>query len=266
MEGLASRWLGDGRPLLAAAAGGLMFAGGFAIFLAMTGDFLPHDVHYLGMTASDLCEVDCRIVNFMVHDRSAFGGALFGLGVLYLWLVSFPLADRQAWAWWTLVLTGILGFGTFLAYLGYGYLDTWHGIGTLILLPVFGAGIVRSRALVAGSSFRALLVPGAVLEISRPAVGRVVLLLGAAGTFAAGIIILALGTTDVFVPEDLEFIGLSASELRAISPKLVSLIAHDRAGFGGAAATVGLTTLLSLFCAHRREASSKPSAWQASCP
>ena len=67
--------VGDGRPLLLAMAGGLVFAGGFALFLAATGDLLPHDVHYLGMTADDLCGVaGCRIVDFMVHDRAAFGG------------------------------------------------------------------------------------------------------------------------------------------------------------------------------------------------
>ena len=41
-------------------------------------------------------------------------------------------------------------FAGFMSYLGYGYLDTWHGIGTLLLLPVFVAGIVRSRVLIDG--------------------------------------------------------------------------------------------------------------------
>jgi hypothetical protein len=67
--------LGDGRPLLLLIAGSLLFAGGFAIFLAATGEFLPHDIHYLGMSAADLCRIrSCRVVDFMVHDRSSFGG------------------------------------------------------------------------------------------------------------------------------------------------------------------------------------------------
>jgi len=37
--------LGDGRPLLLMTAGSLLFAGGFAIFLAATGEFLPQDIH-----------------------------------------------------------------------------------------------------------------------------------------------------------------------------------------------------------------------------
>ena len=36
--------LGDGRPLLLALAGGLLLAGGFALFLAASGEFLPHDI------------------------------------------------------------------------------------------------------------------------------------------------------------------------------------------------------------------------------
>lgn len=57
--------IGDGRPLLLVVAGGLLFAGGFALFLAATGEFLPHDIRYLGMSADDLCEVaSCRIVDF----------------------------------------------------------------------------------------------------------------------------------------------------------------------------------------------------------
>lgn len=71
--------LGDGRPLLLVVAGSLVFSGGFALFLAATGEFLPHDIHNLGMSSADLCGIaSCRIVDFMVHDRAAFGGTLMG--------------------------------------------------------------------------------------------------------------------------------------------------------------------------------------------
>jgi hypothetical protein len=75
--------------MLFAVAGGLLFAGGFALFLAATGEFLPHDLQYLGMSSGELCEIaSCRVVDFMVHDRAAFGGTLVGLGVLYVWLTA----------------------------------------------------------------------------------------------------------------------------------------------------------------------------------
>jgi len=73
---------GDGRRFLMAVAIGLMLAGAFALVLAAIGELLPHDSHYLGMDADELCEIaSCRIVDFMVHDRAAFGGTLLGLGV-----------------------------------------------------------------------------------------------------------------------------------------------------------------------------------------
>ncbi|HEX2196304.1 MAG TPA: hypothetical protein VHJ76_05195, partial [Actinomycetota bacterium] len=208
---------GDGRPLLLAVAGSLVFAGGFAIFLAASGQFLPHDVAFLGMTPETLCRVaGCRVVDFMLHDRAAWGGALVAIGVMYAWLVLFPLGRGEAWAWWVLVGSAVLGFFTFLGYLGYGYLDTWHGLGTLLLLPVFAAGAARARALVSGEKPT---VPA--VERSTRSLGRVVLLMGAAGTAFAGAVILKIGVTDIFVPEDLEFIGRAADDLRALDPELV---------------------------------------------
>jgi hypothetical protein len=106
--------IGDGRPLLMLTALSLIFSGGFAIFQSATGQFLPHDVQYLGMTAQDLCRLDqCRIVHFMFHDRVSFGGALIAVGSLYLWLAEFPLRQGQAWAWWLFFVSGIVGFGSF---------------------------------------------------------------------------------------------------------------------------------------------------------
>src|SRR5262249_60173002 len=118
----------------------------FALFLAVTGEFLPHDERFLGMTAQQLCALHgCRIVHFMIHGRGSFGGALVAVGLLDLWLAEFPLRRGQAWAWWVFLLTGGVGFGSFLAYLGYGYLDTWHGVATLGLLPCYAAGLACSR-------------------------------------------------------------------------------------------------------------------------
>src|SRR5262245_47573987 len=81
----------------------------------------------------------------MIHDRIAYGGALASVGILYVWLSAFPMRRREPWAWWTLAVTGGFGFATFLAYLCYGYLDTWHGTATLALLPCFIVGMARSR-------------------------------------------------------------------------------------------------------------------------
>ncbi|MDQ3574586.1 MAG: hypothetical protein M3404_06645 [Actinomycetota bacterium] len=244
--------LGDGRPLLLVVAGSLLFSGGFALFLAATGEFLPHDIHYLGMSAANLCQIaSCRIVEFMVHDRAAFGGTLAGLGVLYVWLTVFPLGNGEPWAWWVWLVSSTAGFASFLAYLGYGYLDTWHGAGTLLLLPVFVLGMVRARGSLNGPlhAHRLWPPPGPAGARSSWTWGRALLLLGAAATAIGGLTILWVGVGDTFVPEDLEFMELSAEQLRDINPRLVPLMAHDRAGFGGGVFTMGLTTLLCLWCA-----------------
>jgi hypothetical protein len=137
--------LGDGRRLLTLVGISLMVSGGFALFLAATRQLLPHDVAYLGLVANQVCGVkDGRILHFMFHDRAAFGGAVVATGLLYVWLAEFPLRQGQAWAWWALVGIGILVFSSFLAYLGFGYFDVWHGTATGLLLSLFGLGLARS--------------------------------------------------------------------------------------------------------------------------
>jgi hypothetical protein len=251
--------VGDGTPLLALTAVGLLFAGGFAIFLGVRGEFLPHDIRYLGMTEVELCHLaECRVHAFMLHDRVAFGGALVSVGTLYTYLALFPLRAGEAWAWWVLLVTGSIGFLSFLAFLGHGYLDTWHGIGTLVLLPMFVAGLVRTRR-TARRTRRPWLLDdplGALRTLS--GLGRLCLLVGAAGAAVAGLEILRIGTMEIFVPEDLQFMDVGVGHLHATNPRLVPLIAHDRAGFGGAVLTAGLTAFGCLLFTPVRRA-----LWQA---
>lgn len=248
--GLLRTLVGDGVPLLLVTAGSLILAGGFAVFLAVTGEFLPQDIRYLGMSAADLCSVaQCRVVGFMIHDRAAFGGGLVAVGLLYTYLVCFPLRRGEAWAWWLLTISGTAGFLSFLAYLGYGYLDTWHGLGTALLVPVFVLGVIRSRRLLdEPRSMRVLLSAGRLPGLrERDGLGRACLLAGAGGVAVAGLEIVRIGVTGVFVPEDLAFMQVTVDQLHLVSPRLVPLIAHDRAGFGGAVFTTGLTALGCLF-------------------
>ncbi|GGG19536.1 hypothetical protein GCM10007304_36840 [Rhodococcoides trifolii] len=242
-RGLARSVVGDGVPLLMATAGILALAGGFAMFLSLTGEFLPHDLAYLGMSADELCGIaDCHVVHFMLHDRMAFGGSVFGIGVLYGYLALFPLRRRESWAWWLLALSGVLGFSSFLGYLSFGYLDTWHAAITLFLLPLFVIGLIMTwRTLEHPRSLAVVVVPVARPNFrTRAGIGRVCLLLGAAGTFAAGTEIFRIGLMETFVPADLTFLGVSADHLEHLNDRLVPLVAHDRAGFGAAVVIQGL--------------------------
>jgi hypothetical protein len=260
-RGLMSALVGDGRPLLALVAVCLMLSGGFALFLSATGQFLPHDEAFLGMGKEELCGINqCRIVHFMFHDRVSFGGALIAIAWLYLWLIQFPLRDGEPWAWWVFLVTGITGFGSFLAYLGYGYLDTWHGVATLFLLPLHLGGLIASwRSLPCRGRISDLFRCAAPIDWqSRLGLGRALWLGTAAGLCLAGITITFLGMTAVFVPQDLHYIGMTAEELHSINPRLVPLIAHDRAGFGGAIGTCGLILGFCVWCGRP-----SPALWQA---
>jgi hypothetical protein len=259
--GFLAALIGDGRPLLLFTGLSLVLAGVFALFLSVTGHFLPHDIAYLGQDAASLCHFyDCRIVDFMFHDRVAFGGTLIAIGVLYLWLVMFPLRVGEPWAWWTFLLSGLVGFASFLTYLGYGYLDTWHGAATLLLLPCFIVGLIKSYStLMVPKSIACLRQPAtAVPWLSEAGLGRLALLGTAFGLISAGLTIMIVGMSIVFVPQDLVYMGTTPANLAAISPRLIPLIAHDRAGFGGGLCSAGVAMFFCLWCSRPCK-----SLWQA---
>lgn len=243
-----------GWPLVALTGAVLIASGLFALLLAATVKLLPYDYHYLGMTLEQLCDpAACRVVHFLAHDRVAFGGSIISVGILYVWLSCQPLRRSEAWAWWTLLLSGTIGFGSFLTYLGYGYLDVTHGIATLLLLPIYIIGMLCSFfTLPHPRGIKSLFRVGAKAWLWSPAgQGRLCMTFVTFGMILGGFIIMGVGMTRVFVPQDLEFMQLSVADLNAISPKLVPLIAHDRAGFGGGLCSGGLTVLLSLWCGAR---------------
>ena len=79
--------------------------------------------------------------------------------------------------------------------------------------------------------------------MSREGIGRLVWIGSSLGLIGAGMTIMFVGMTEVFVPSDLAFVGYTREELHAINPRLVPLIAHDRAGFGGGVLTTGILLL-----------------------
>lgn len=254
--------IGDGRPLIDLTGIALILSGAFALFLSATGSFLPHDVDFLGLQPAQLCAINqCRIVHFMFHDRVSFGGVLLCIGTLYLWLTHFPLDHGEEWAWWTLAISGAAGFASFLAYLGYGYLDTWHGAATLALLPCFIVGMEKARSLVqsprVGLHSLRRPAPTAILT-GRQRCGRFCLLLTGLGMIGGGAVITTVGMTTVFVPQDLVYLGMKPADFAAISPRLLPLIAHDRAGFGGGLFSAGLLVLTIVW-----KAPMTPALWQA---
>lgn len=212
------------------------------------------------MSAAELCNLaDCRIIDFMVHDRVAWGGTLFAIAVMYVWLVLFPLTAGRAWAWWLAVTASVIGLGGFFAYLSYGYLDTWHGLGTLLLIPVTVEGLRRTRRLVEPESLRTVVTTRpAWRSDSGPRLARELALLVAFGLTVAGAVIVTIGGSIIFVPSDLAFLGFDSAELTAVNRRLVQLIAHDRAGFGAGVLVGGVLIGGGAWFAERQRA-----LWQA---
>jgi hypothetical protein len=198
-----------------------------------------------------------RVARFMFHDRVAFGGALIAIGWLYWWLEVVALRSGEKWAWWTFLVSGVTGFGSFLAYLGYGYLDWCHGLATLVLLPLYVGGLVLTRGEPgtgresggiprtpnAGAKFGSQWQGWSSLWGGRLGWGRGLLVATAVGMILGGATILVIGMKQVFVPQDLRYLGLGIGEMVAFNNRLVPLIAHDRAGFGGAIVTCGILLL-----------------------
>jgi hypothetical protein len=229
--------LDRGRFLIGLTGIALGLSGGFAILQSASGQLLPQDSYAIGMDSAALMHAsNIHLLGFMFHDRVAYGGTLLAIGLGYLWIAAFPMQRQEAWAWWALAFSGGIGFLAFLTYLGQGYLDTWHGVATLFLLPVFLLGLWRGRP---ADFFIQSALRRKDHECAPAKWGRILLSGCAVGLILAGSTIAVFGMTRVFVPSDLRFIGLDVHFLRHISPSLIPVISHDRSGFGGGLCSIG---------------------------
>src|SRR5207244_11677691 len=136
----------------------------------------------------------------------------------------------------------------------------WHAVAPLGMLPIYLIGIVRSyRMLEPRTGPQSLLRPGEPIDwrttVGR---GRLLLIITAACIAAGGFIIMTVGATTVFVPQDLTFMNMTVDQLQAVNSRLVPLIAHDRAGFGGGVFCCGVTLFFCLWCSPLTR-----SLWQA---
>ena len=253
MSGQEQRLIGVG---LLIAEGLMLCAAGVGTFvIGLTVKLMPYDTDYLGATILQLCQThNCAIVAFIVHDLISFAGVIIALGILYVWLAAVPLREGRAWAWWCFAISALAGIGSFLTYLGYGYLDPVHAATSAEMLLVLSAGLILSYAgLEKPRSISTLTVPAEkIVATTRSGAARVLLLAAAAGLFVTGAAIMTIGATFVFVSTDVDFIGAQARELAALNPRLVPVIAHDRASFGGALIASGLAIFFTVFAGMRK--------------
>ncbi|KFF98806.1 hypothetical protein IQ62_22875 [Streptomyces scabiei] len=212
---------------------------------------LWYDRDYLGMTLHELHAANHHLVHFLQHDRITMAGTMVALGSLYTGLAVGGIRRGWPWAREVYLLSGAIGFPTLFYFLATGFVEPLHTATTIVLFPMFVAAVRRTPHVP-----RWRLAPeGPEPERRRALVGQLLLIVTGAGLFVGGAVISVVGLTSVFVTTDLAFLGTGTQTLESVNPRLVSFVAHDRAGLGGAlmAAAVAIV-LLSAWGWRRGEA------------
>jgi dihydroorotate dehydrogenase len=220
---------------------GMLFGSALALVIAATKVVLPYDEGFVGMSRDELAAVNPRLLAFMAHDRVSLAGTMVAIGVMYVGLSLFGVRRGLHWAQQTVFISAFTGFGSFFLFLGFGYLDPFHAFVTAAMFPLLLLG-VHCRL----GTHTPTVAPGLCGDGAwrRSLWGQLLLIIHGCGLLGAGLTISAIGVTRVFVPEDLEFMHTTAEALLAAHPRLVPLVAHDRATFGGMLLASGWVFLL----------------------
>ncbi|MEO8083073.1 MAG: hypothetical protein ABI780_04570 [Ardenticatenales bacterium] len=214
-------------------------AGLLAGAVALTAVVLPYDLRWVGLTRADLAAANPRLMDFMAHDRLSLAGTMVSLGLLYAMLTAFGVRRGVHWAARAMGGSIVVGLASFFLFLSHGYLDPLHAVlsGTIALLFVLGRRWpaasppdVPAPDLVNDAAWR------------RAMAGQLALVLLAVGLVGGGLTIAFVGGSRVFVGSDLAFMHTTYERLAAVSRRLLPLIAHDRAGFGGALVATGVAS------------------------
>ena len=226
-----------------------MFGGGLlALAIACTRTILPYDEQFVGLSRGELMAANRQLLPFMAHDRVTLAGAMISDGVLLAGLAWFGMRRGQHWARAAVLISTFAGFFTFFLFLGFGYLEPFHALVTALLFPILLL-CCHARSPRPALPEQASLYNDAAWR--RGLWGQLLFLCEGGACIAAGLVIATIGATSVFVREDLEFLCTSAGELAVANPRLVPLVAHDRATLGGMLIANGLLVLLTALWGFR---------------
>jgi hypothetical protein len=228
---------------------GMLLGSTLALAIAATRVVLPYDEEFVGLTRAELAAVNDRLLPFMAHDRVTLAGTMITIGVLYTALSLFGIRRGLHWARVAVLSSAFAGFASFFLFLGFGYFDPFHAFVTAILFQFFLLALHCRMAEPHG------LAPPALRDDWRWRLGQwgqLGLVLEAVGFVGAGLAISFVGITQVFVAEDLEFMRTTREALAAAGHRLIPLLAHDRATFGGMLLVSGLTFLMTSLWGVRR--------------
>ncbi len=220
---------------------GMLLGSLLALVIAATRVVLPYDEAFVGMSRAELDAVNPRLLAFMAHDRVSLAGTMVAIGILYLGLSLWGVRRGLHWARQAIYYSAFTGFASFFLFLGFGYLDTFHAFVTAALLQ-FLLLAVHCRLGTYTPTVRPALRGDAAWR--RMLWGQLALIVHGVGLLGAGAVISCIGVSGVFVPEDLAFMQTTAAALQSANPRLVPLVAHDRATFGGMLLAAGWVFLL----------------------
>ncbi len=227
----------------------MLVGGVLAMVVAMTRVVMPYDEAMAGLSRQQLAELNDRLLSFMTHDRVTLAGTMLAIGILYSALAWRGIRRGEHWAYVTVVFSALAGFVSFFSFLGFGYFDPFHAFVTAILFQFLVLTVHSSLG------ERQPMEPPELWNDGRWRAsqwGQLLFVIHGAALVVAGVTISVIGMTTVFVPEDLEFMNVCAADLVDAHPRLVPLVAHDRATFGGMLIACGAATLLPAMWAFRR--------------
>jgi hypothetical protein len=220
----------------------MLVGGGLTWLIGATRVVLPYDEAFLGLERDALPSINARLLAFLAHDRVTLAGTMLSIGVLYAQLALWGIRGGARWAWRAVMCSAGIGFAGFFLFVGFGYFDPLHAAVSLVLLLLYGLGMRGAPPAAPTGHAR----PGRqdTPAERRGRWGQRCFVGLGLGLVAAGAIIAWIGIRGVLVPEDVRFLEMPPAVLRAANPRLLPLIAHDRAGFGGALASDGVAVLL----------------------
>lgn len=220
---------------------GMIGAGLGAAAITLGPVLLWYDREFLGMGVDRLHAINPHLVHFLRHDRITMAGTMVAIGVLYVGLAVGGIRRGWPWSREAYLASGWIGFPTLLYFLGFGFVEPLHTAVAVVLFPMFLAATRRHPSRPQWTVH----AEGPEPQRRRALVGQLLLVCTGIGLFVGGAVVSVVGLTEVFVASDLEFLRTEPNALQAANPRLLSFVAHDRAGFGGAlmAAATAITLL-----------------------
>jgi dihydroorotate dehydrogenase len=221
---------------------GLSLLGGglMALIVGWTRVVLPYDEEFLGMLREEICSINPQLLPFMSHDRVTLAGTMLALGPLYLALAWYGDRRGMHWARVAVLTSSFTGFLSFFLFLGFGYFDPFHAFISAILFQFTTLCLRSSQPLQALPEFDLHNSP----SWKRAMWGQLIMVIHGAAILTAGVVISSFGVTTVFVHDDLEFMQTTRAALVEANARLVPLVAHDRASFGGMLMSTGVSVFL----------------------